>query len=414
MQLTDKLVQIAENELKVYNDGKFSVVENIEPFYGQEQGLAVVASNVTTVDHEVGVRLSSKNLVNILMPDSMPSNGYEVLDDNSIRVYSNRGYTVGVKYNVKAPAGAKIVISFNSELGGEATGSYNLVHKNGGAGIIANGSTTTMPENGEMQIEFARTGGSGNNKLGWIDIKNLQVEIGDIATPYTPYITDFSDCKVYARGKNLLNLEGREVVNFGAGAATTKRTFFNEKAIILGLAVNNNYQNSNYDFELTKNTISCTALGSSYGLGLDVKILPNTTYRFSCSERTPNTSVRLIEYDIEGNYIKNTTIVSNGVTTTENTAWGVFMFKADTANYEHYILNPQLEYGSVITEYEPPIAETEYTVAADGTVKGVKSFAPTMTLISESNSAIINANYIKDIDKVFEETITQIALSGGE
>jgi hypothetical protein len=117
----------------------------------------------------------------------MPSNGYEVLDDNSIRVYANRGYAVGVKYNVKAPAGAKIVISFNSELGGEATGSYNLVHKNGGAGIIANGSTTTMPENGEMQIEFARTGGSGNNKLGWIDIKNFQVEIGATATDYEPY-----------------------------------------------------------------------------------------------------------------------------------------------------------------------------------------------------------------------------------
>lgn len=216
--------------------------------------------------------------------------------------------------------------------------------------------------------------------------------------------------KVYIRGKNLLNLEGREVVNFGAGEATTKRTFFNEKAIILGLASNNYCYNVTGDFEITQNTISCLQTATSYGIGFDVKLLPNTTYRFSSEERIGET-VRLVEYDAEGNFIRNSFITNASATTTDRVAWGVVLFVNQTSGSEHYIVNPQLEYGSVITEYEPPIAETEYVAGADGTVE-VKSISPTMNITTEEG-VIVSAECFKDAEKEIESLTTAIALTGG-
>jgi hypothetical protein len=137
-------------------------------------------------DPTAKVKVNGKNLVNILMPDSIPSNGYDVLDDNSIRVYSNRGYTVGVKYSVYAPVGTTITMSYEYELGGKATGHYNLCITDNGAGIVNSTITKTIPASGKIEFEFARTGGN-NDKNGWIDIKNFQVEIGATPTEYESY-----------------------------------------------------------------------------------------------------------------------------------------------------------------------------------------------------------------------------------
>lgn len=411
-KINEKINKIKENSLKVYEKGRTKVISSSEYLKEDKQGAIVVIDDMTEIEHKVEVGLRSKNLVNILAPDYIPSNGYDVLDDNSIRVYANRGYAVGVKYNIKAPAGAKIVISFNSELGGEATGSYNLVHRNGGASIVSNGSTTIMPENGEMQIEFARTGGSGNNKLGWIDIKNLQVEIGDTPTAYAPYIADFSDCKVYARGKNLLNLEGREVVNFGGSLNTDKRQFFNEKGIILGFARNNYYNgyNQQYEWAVNSNSFSYTIKAGWYGIGFDVKLMPNTTYRIGFQSIVGGAS--LTEYDAEGNYLCDN-YSSSVITTKPNTAWGLIVFYNDKGVIS--AVNPQFEYGSVITEYEPyNEASTEYTTAADGAVEDFNPIFPTMTLSTDTEGALVNINYIKDLQKTYNNLIINTALSGGE
>ena len=59
---------------------------------------------------------------------------------------------------------------------------------------------------------------------------------------------------------------------------------------------------------------------------------------------------------------------------------------------------PQIEIGTVATEYEPS-ARTEYTPTADGTVNGVTSLYPNTTLMTDTKSAIIDCEYNKDINK---------------
>ena len=73
----------------------------------------------------------------------------------------------------------------------------------------------------------------------------------------------------------------------------------------------------------------------------------------------------------------------------------------------------QIEEGEVATEYEPYQAQT-YTAHADGTVEGVKSIYPSMSFSTDTEGVNISVNYYKDIDKVFENLVTNIALTGGE
>lgn len=74
----------------------------------------------------------------------------------------------------------------------------------------------------------------------------------------------------------------------------------------------------------------------------------------------------------------------------------------------------QVELGKASTDYTPYIESTTYTANADGTVEGIKSISPNMTLLTNNDGVVINANYLRDIDTYINNLITDIALSGGE
>ena len=76
--------------------------------------------------------------------------------------------------------------------------------------------------------------------------------------------------------------------------------------------------------------------------------------------------------------------------------------------------NLQLELGTTATPYEPYIEPTVHTANADGTVDGIKSISPNMTLLTNNNNVVINANYLRDIDTYIDNLITNVALTGGE
>ncbi len=93
-------------------------------------------------------------------------------------------------------------------------------------------------------------------------------------------------------------------------------------------------------------------------------------------------------------------------------------------------LKPQLELGTTATAYIPFISDlTSVTVtrygtveadspqtyipAANGTVSGVKSLYPTTTLMTDTEGAIIEAEYNRDINKAFAEMQQAILSMGG-
>ncbi len=75
--------------------------------------------------------------------------------------------------------------------------------------------------------------------------------------------------------------------------------------------------------------------------------------------------------------------------------------------------NIQVEVGDVATDYEPYVEPVEYEVFADGTVEDVTSVYPTTTLMTDTEGAVIDCTYNRDINKAFEELYNAIISTGG-
>lgn len=69
--------------------------------------------------------------------------------------------------------------------------------------------------------------------------------------------------------------------------------------------------------------------------------------------------------------------------------------------------------GADIAEYEAYIEPVSYPVLSDGSVPGVKSISPGMTLTAEAEGAALECTYNRDSNAVYEELVNAIVAMGG-
>ena len=199
-------------------------------------------------------------------------------------------------------------------------------------------------------------------KAGQKSVGTLETVSGNpVRLDYVHTMTHEIDVKLSVN--NLLKVDGREVVDFGAGKNTTQRTFTGN-GIIVGVTRNNYYYPTLCTYsQVTSGVVSGTSVTGGYGVGLDVALLPNTTYVFSCAERVG--VVGLAQYDLDGNWLQDSSVApSVSFTTHANAAWGVLVFSASSNDTEFRITNPQLELGTVATTYAPYITDFSKAVAS--------------------------------------------------
>ena len=91
----------------------------------------------------------------------------------------------------------------------------------------------------------------------------------------------------------------------------------------------------------------------------------------------------------------------------------VVIYASPTLNAVRTISNFQIELGENATEYEPYIEPAEAVADAEGNVSGLMSLAPSMTLITDNESAVIECAYNRDTNKVIEELTNAIISLGG-
>lgn len=124
------------------------------------------------------------NINNVYSP--LNTDTYEI-SNNTLKVYRNRVFVVGVIYHVPLPIGTQYTLYYDIEYGGTATSVYNYADSK-----LFNGSlnhvnyTGTVGDTGYLKLEFSRIGGD-NDKLGWVTYSNIQVELGNKKTDYVPY-----------------------------------------------------------------------------------------------------------------------------------------------------------------------------------------------------------------------------------
>lgn len=387
MSITDKLLTVAENVSKVYKVGQLSVVASSEALKGNARAMSQVAlKDISPIEHNVGVQISTPPaFAGLLTGCTFEDTDFGYIRSTPFTVAADGNYTIALKLADDSKWGDWVVAWAN--WAADDSPPYN------GMNNPSKNEWLSLSEGYTYRLFLGAYKG-----LKAADILSATIEIGDnvVAPPVSDGDTDLSSVKITVSGKNLLNLEGREVINFGGFVNTSQRTFPQGKGIILGLAANNYYGNHSYDYAITKKSVTYYMGANAYGIGFDLELKPDTIYTISGDNGGNSASARIMEYDTEGNFLGTH---NNGTKTRSNTAWGVLQIMG-TVDTTFTMSNIQVEVGFPATPYEQGKPSVEYTANADGVFEGVKSIYPT-TVVSADAEVTVSVNYIKDIDKAF-------------
>ena len=142
---------------------------------------------------------------------------------------------------------------------------------------------------------------------------------------------------------------------------------------------------------------------------------PNTTYTISRANRDGYKSQRWMKVGAIDSFGEIAWFVASHAdnenkkslsVTTDDTGY-IYIYTSTFSDNQEGLLSIcqyiQLELGSAATEYEPYIEPVEYTPNADGTVEGVTSMYPNMTVTSDNKGVLIDCEYNRDINKAFLE-----------
>lgn len=86
---------------------------------------------------------------------------------------------------------------------------------------------------------------------------------------------------------------------------------------------------------------------------------------------------------------------------------------ANVRNTKCLFKNIQVEVGDIATEFEAYKEATEYIPSSDGTVSGLTSVSPNMTILTDTEGAIAECEYNRDANKVIEKLTNAIIALGG-
>lgn len=165
-------------------------------------------------------------------------------------------------------------------------------------------------------------------------------------------------------------------------------------------------------FDITADEL--TVVGSSgsqrYAIVFDVP----ATYTFSCvaDPTVANISYKIVTDGEYGEYLSFVGDVKFTVTIAENQK--LIIYKGQEGErLQAGITNAQLEMGNTATEYEQ-YNGSAHIPNADGTVYGITSLSPVMTLSTDTEGVTIECEYIKDTNKVIAKIADAINAMGGE
>ena len=169
-----------------------------------------------------------------------------------------------------------------------------------------------------------------------------------------------------------------------------------------------------------KDDVVNLALGSP--VNAEEKVMYDPSYRsfyIPCKEGEVYSISRISNLCPRFRYVFTATVPTNGVSVFG--ASPIYSDYSSILKYENVIVPPnanylflylshiggevddvQIEVGSVATDYEPYKEAETFTPLSDGTVEGVMSVAPTMTLMTDTEGVTIEVEYNQDINVLLD------------
>lgn len=357
-------------------------------FKGKLSGAVVHADDVSPIEHIVGCKVRNKNLFNTsddyngydytYAPETLTVTGRYI--HKFITLEEDKTYTFSCKSTRTGTEGGGVYIAaFTKDKSNSV-----IISSAANINILSPTVTITVPA-GYPIIRFTLYGYYTSTGSGTATYTEIMLEEGSTATEYVPYIEDLSAVVVNRCGKNLVSPN----LHTGKMGGYTYSPNEDGSVTISGAATT------------TSQHVIALALKNSSGENETVRLVPNQTYTLTIykdGEKTTGVGTK-VEFDdgtIKWGFDK--------VSTKPRKLTLVYVqFTPVVGDTEHCgTYHVQLELGDKATEYEKYIGE-EYSVAADGTVDGMLSLSPYMTIFSDTANVLIDSEYNKDSNKVYEE-----------
>lgn len=370
------LTQYANNEAAI-NEAKAECetaradlvgVKNIfaNAIKGKLSGAVVRADDVSPVEHNPKIWVHGKNLLNI--PDTVVEGDYAWCNTQIGSFELAAGtYTLSVDFLQSGTDKSKISISARN---------YNAVTSeyasNGSTEVSGRLRTTfTIPEGENGFTLFAYSNVLGNALNTKCTFSNFQIEKGGVATEYTPYI-DATNIEVTRCGKSVFSKSSQVVTGNAKPWASL---------LVAAVKVPAGDYVAHCRFTQTgqdKTTISMSV--RSYN-----------DYSVPFGDTSSSAQSGLLEKKF---------------TVTEGSGGFQIFLYSNTLNEplttECYFENICVEVGTEATGYSV-YNGTKHTPSADGTVEGITSLSPNMTILTDTEGAIVECEYIKDTNKVLQK-----------
>lgn len=361
---------------------------------GLSRGAVLCLNDISPVEHQIELTAGSKNLLNLTLAKNAQFFTVTEKTENKICATApnaENNQPVLNLFNAKLPAGTyTLSCSISLENVPDAADNVSadrrneiLVFKDGSFitktdAIIADGTyfkqiSFTLPAEATVRVGWYRNicDIKPDDSLYKVTFSNVQLEFGETATAYTPYLASLADVRVTRYGKNLFNPGTAELT------AAQK----------------------------TANGVTFTAASGS----VDVK-LPAGTYSISF-KRNKNGVLYLRNGKTESGSFSQIGAAETSAT---------FNYTAETDGYLRIssftdgleLANLQIERASAATAYEP-FTEKVYTADPNGSFTGVTSLYPVTTLLPGSTGVSLTAKYNKDINKAFAALQQAIISLGG-
>lgn len=396
--LYSKLKAIADKIKDIYNAGRNSITQ----LKTLVSGSTIKVTDVNAVEHSVGCNVSSKNLLDItgIIGTSVTAYGGTLTCGEDGGITGSGTPTNSVAFSTSNGLDRHFLPSATYVL--SSSGEYtNIVcsvylRKSSGSSIVSfgvngSGKSTVIncadyPEYSYMIIEIKR----GNNDVEMSGTAYFQLEAGSTATAYTPYTSDLQSFNVSRYGKNLLEFKQGFITN------ATLVEYLDNGVIAKGNLTSdthvNSYNHGWYNF--SKRTSTTLKSGDVVTISADYTILE------LAEGRTNGQQVGIYLYGAKDNSATSTVrpalnqtvrIYCTYTITVDGDYYPIITLNSNKVRIE----NIQIEVGSKSTAFEEYKSKQTATAAADGTVEGLTTVSPSMTLWSDNAGVVINAEYCK-------------------
>lgn len=365
---------------------------------GYMSGAVVFADDVSPVEHSLVVKVHGKNLFNYDAWKGINAIHGEVTysDDGVVKLtatendcFTNYGmYPVAARIPVKA--GETVTLSWETDAVETLTSGLNYIFMNGAADNFKSAPATqkkiTYIAPADCEFITFRLGVSvaGDSITYW----NIQVEKGDTATEYTPYI-DPTTVTVSRCGRNLIP-KATEPINVQA-AGITQAVSTNGAVKLYGTATDPAYLFVSAIYNLPRAVYYMTGNTSDECL-LIASACNGDAYVYEAQDRGRGVILDLTDKTFDHVRV---------------------MMYVPAGNTVGKTIYPMLSFEQAGTEYEYPQEVKTHIPAADGTVSGVTSLSPSMTILTDTEGVIVECEYNRDTNKVIDKLINAITALGG-